>query len=60
MNISSENLSEIKVSLDKIETITKFLNDTIAEDDEFNLKDSKNLCSALIREINYTKSKIQN
>lgn len=58
MNLESEELSEIKCSLDKMETITKVLNQTMLEDDEFNAGDSQNLCSVLLREINYTKSKL--
>lgn len=59
MNLKSEELSEITSSLDKMETIIKVLNQTISEDCEFNKGDSQNLCSVLLREINYTKSKIQ-
>ena len=53
-----EELSDVLGSLDKMETITKVLNQTIFEDKEFNIGDSQNLCSVLIREINYTKSRI--
>ena len=57
MGTESE-LSEVFESLDKIETITKVLNQTMFEDKEFNATDSQNLCSVLLREIDYTKSKI--
>jgi hypothetical protein len=57
-NVISSNFTEILDSLDKMETITKVLNQTIFEDKEFNAADSQNLCSVLLREINYTKSKI--
>lgn len=57
-NVVSSDLSEVLGSLDKMETITKVLNQTIFEDKEFNAEDSQNLCSVLLREINYTKSKI--
>jgi len=57
-NVVSNELSEVLGSLDKMETITKVLNQTIFEDKEFNASDSQNLCSVLLREINYTKSKI--
>ncbi len=57
-NIVSSELLEVLGSLDKMETITKVLNQTVFEDREFNVADSQNLCSVLLREINYTKSKI--
>ncbi len=57
-NTVSGELSDIIDSLDKMETVTKVLNQTIFEDKDFNIGDSQNLCSVLLREINYTKSKI--
>ena len=59
MNSESGELSELICSLNKMETITKVLEQTMLEDDEFSASDSQNLCSVLLREINYTKSKIQ-
>lgn len=61
MNITSfdnNNLSEILCSLDKIETIAKVLNQTLIEGYDFDTNDSQNLCSVLLREISYTKTKI--
>ncbi|MBO6087075.1 hypothetical protein J6P92_01860 [bacterium] len=58
MNLDDNKLSEVVQSLDKMETITKVLNQTMLEDDEFNTVDSRNLCSVMLREINYTKSKL--
>ena len=52
------DFSEVLCSLDKMETITKVLNQTILGDCDFNNEDSKNLCSVLLREISYTKSKL--
>jgi len=57
-NLVSCELSEVLGSLEKMETIAKVLNQTIFEDQDFNADDSHNLCSVLLREINYTKSKI--
>jgi len=57
-NTVSDEFTEILCSLDKMETVTKVLNQTMFEDKEFNAEDSQNLCSILLREINYTKSKI--
>lgn len=57
-SIVSGELAEVLCSLDKMETITKVLNQTMFEDKEFNAEDSQNLCSILLREINYTKSKV--
>ena len=59
MNLESDELSKILHSLDKMETITKVLNQTMSEENEFSADDSQNLCSVLLREINYTKSKFQ-
>ena len=59
MVFESKELTEIVRSLDKIETITKVISQTISDDCEFSSGDSQNLCLALLREINYTKSKIQ-
>ena len=55
-----ENLSEIICSLDKMETITKVLDQTVVSDNDFDIADRKNLCSVLLREIDYTKTKISN
>ena len=57
-NIVSSELLEVLGSLDKMETITKVLNQTVFEDREFNVADSQNLCSVLLREIKFTKSKL--
>lgn len=57
-NIVSDELPEILCSLDKMETVAKVLNQTMFEDKEFNAEDSQNLCAIILREINYTKSKI--
>jgi len=59
MSIECQSLSEIECSLDKMETITKVLEQTMSEDGEFSMGDCQNLCSVLLREINYTKSKLQ-
>ena len=59
MSFEADELSEIEHSLNKMETITKVLNQTMTEEDEFSTNDSQNLCSVLLREINYTKSKLQ-
>ena len=58
MNIDSDELSEVLASLNKMETIVKVLSQTMFEDSEFNAVDSQNLCAVLLREINYTKSKL--
>jgi hypothetical protein len=59
MNLESNELSEIVCSLDKMETVAKVLNQTMVENEDFNVGDSQNLCSVMLREINYTKSKLQ-
>lgn len=53
-------LNDAICSLDKVETITKVLNQTIIDDCDFNSADTKNLCSVLLREISYVKSKLSN
>ena len=57
MNTSGD-LSDAINSLEKMETITKVLDQTVFTDKYFNIEDYQNLCSVLLREINYTKSKI--
>ena len=59
MVFETEELSEIGRSLNKMETITKVLSQTISDDGDFSAGDSQNLCAVLLREINYTKSKLQ-
>lgn len=56
--MSLDEISDVKVSLDKIETIVKVLNQSMLDVNEFNAKFGLNLCSVLLREIDYTKSKI--
>lgn len=60
MNIETDELADIICSLDKMETITKVLNQTMLTDEDFSVADNQNLCAVLLREINYTKSKLQN
>ena len=55
-----EDLSEAICSLDKMETITKVLHQTVFTDKDFNIEDYQNLCGVLLREISFTKSKITN
>lgn len=57
-NINQKDFSEAINSLNKIETVTKVLNKTITEDLNFDILDNQNLCSVLLREISYTKSKL--
>ena len=54
----TEDISQVVCSLDKMETITKVLSQTSFEDRDFNPVDYQNLCSVLIREIDFAKSKI--
>jgi len=58
MKETVNNLEDVICSLNKMETIAKVLNQTMLEDYDFNAGDSRNLCSVLLREINYTKSKL--
>jgi len=57
-NTVSAEFSEVLNSLDKMETITKVLDQTVFGDKEFNITDCQNLCSVLLREIDYARSKI--
>ena len=59
-NTMTRELTEIINSLEKMETLIKVLDQTVFEDKNFNAIDSQNLCSVLLREINYAKSKISN
>lgn len=52
------NLSEALCCLEKIETLTKLLQQTIVEQTDFNQKDSLNICSILKLYTNETKSKL--
>lgn len=52
------NLSEALCCLEKIETLTKLLQQTIVEQTDFNQKDSLNICSILKFYTNETKSKL--
>lgn len=45
-------------AVDKVETVAKVLNQTLYENSDFDAKDSQNLCSVLLREISYTKSRL--
>ena len=56
--LNNNLLAEAICSLDKLETITKVLDQTLYEDTNFDIKDSQNLCSVLLREICYTKVKL--
>ena len=57
-NTTSKDLSEVICSLEKMETITKVLDQTVVADKDFDVIDCQNLCAVLLREINYSKSKI--
>ncbi len=56
--MSNTDMDDAISSLNKMETITKVLNQTMLEDCDFDAIDNKNLCSVLLREISYTKSKL--
>lgn len=56
----SNNLSRALCGLDKIETLTKLLSQTITEKSDFQAKDSLNICSLLIFCVNDTKRILTN
>ena len=52
------NLSEALCCLEKIETLTKLLQQTIVEQTDFSQKDSLNICSVLKFYTNEAKTKL--
>lgn len=56
----SNNLAEALCCLDKIETLTKLLSQTITEKSDFQTKDSLNICSILLFCIKDTKKILTN
>ena len=59
MHLETDEYTKVLDSLNKTETVVKVLEQTIFENNEFNAVDSRNLCSVLLREINYAKNKLK-
>ncbi len=55
-----EKLSLILCDFEKISTITKVLLQTLVENSDFDIRDTQNLCSILLEEVNNTKVKLNN
>ncbi len=55
-----DELCTILCDFEKIATITKVLSRTLIENSDFGLRDTQNLCSILIEEVNNTKVKLNN
>lgn len=52
---AEENISVLCCKLDKIITLSKVLNQTLFENNDFKTADSQNLCSLLIQETEASK-----
>ena len=55
-----EELCAISCDFDKISTITKVLIQTLVENSDFEIRDTQNLCSILLKEVKNTKNKLNN